>query len=294
MHLSDFTYHKPHTVEEACRILADSREGALLAGGTDLLVEMKQGLRRCSDMVSLAGIPGLKEIKMHRGSLEIGACATHNELAASETVRGFCAAIGEAASRIGTDQVRNTGTVGGNLCTGASCCDMAPILIALDAGLEIAGAGGTRTAPLKDFFVSHKETLLGRDEVVTKIVVPGLAPGTGARFEKYGLREAASISVASVAVMIRAEGGTCADARVVIGAVAPTPKISGHAGAALTGSRIAELAEDAPPLERAAAAAALDSLPVDDIRGSAGYRREIIKVITRRAVRAAVKSIREN
>jgi carbon-monoxide dehydrogenase medium subunit len=284
MYISDFNYHKPLSIQEACTILADSPDGAPLAGGTDLLVEMKQGLRHHQDIVSLTAIGELKSIYQEEANLFIGAGVTHSEVMASPLIKELFPAITEAASTIGTDQVRNTGTIGGNLCTAASCSDMAPILMALKASVEIHGPAETRTVPLVDLFVFHKETRIQKGEIITKIIVPLAKAGTGACFEKFGLREAASISVASAAVAIIVDNGLCADARVVIGAVAPTPKISTSANEVLIGKKVAELSEDSSSLKQVGEAAAADSLPLDDIRGTADYRRDLIKVLTQRAV----------
>jgi CO/xanthine dehydrogenase FAD-binding subunit len=223
VYISDFNYYKPSSIQEACRILSESANAAPLAGGTDLLVEMKQGLRHHEDIVSLGGIEGLSLVHQDADSLIIGAGITHNEVAASPIVMELHPAIADAAAKIGTDQIRNAGTIGGNLCTGASCCDMAPILIALDATVEINSSVGTRIVSLEEFFISHKETRIQKGEIMTRIIVPRAEAGTVACFEKFGIREAASISVASVAAAITVSDGFCTGARVVIGAVAPIP-----------------------------------------------------------------------
>ncbi len=290
MYISDFNYHKPQSLKEACRILASSPDAALLAGGTDLLVEIKQGLRHHQDIVSINDIPELKLINIENNYLQIGAAVTHNEIANSKIIKGFCPAISESAAKIGSDQIRNVGTIGGNLCTGASCCDMGPILLALDAALEIFSTKGTRTVSLRDFFINHKETSLNNGEVLSKIIVSKTQSETGAYFEKFGLREAASISVASVAAVIESENGMCTNACIVIGAVAPTPRISNKANQILKGCKITELTENSPLLVKTGEAASDDSLPIDDIRSSTEYRRDLIKSLTQRAVLKALKN----
>ncbi len=285
MHIPDITYHKPLSIEEACRILRENPEGVPLAGGTDLLVEIKMEMRSHTDFVSLNSIPELKKIVRAEDSLVIGAAVTHNEIAGSSDILEFCPVLSEAVSQIGTDQIRNTGTVGGNLCTGASCCDSAPVLIALNADVRIVGVDRDRKVPLKDFFVSHKKTLLEKGEILTEILVPRPEPGLKSGFEKFGLREAASISVVSAAFSIRVlPSGGCVDPCVVLGAVAPIPIISTSAQQLLTGHTMTELVENADLLEKVSEGAALDSLPIDDIRGSADYRREIVKVLVKRLI----------
>jgi carbon-monoxide dehydrogenase medium subunit len=292
LYLKDFTYHKPQTLKEACRILEQSSNGAPIAGGTDILVEFKKGLRQNEDIVSLTEIKELKTINENGNELIIGVCATHNEVLKSSLIKKIFPALSEAASKIGTDQIRNTGTIGGNLCTGASCCDMAPILIALNASVEIVSSSSKRLVSLKDFFIFHKETSLKNGELMTKIIVPITQSNVGSSFEKFGLRETASISVASVSVSITSDGNICTDSSIVIGAVAPTPKISINAINTLNGEKIKELIENTSLLKSIGEAAVKDTLPIDDLRGSANFRRNIVNVLTQRAVvKAAKRSI---
>jgi carbon-monoxide dehydrogenase medium subunit len=288
LYLKDFTYHKPQNLEEACKILDQSNNGAVIAGGTDILVEIKKGLRYNDDIVSLMAIEELKVIDEDTDALHIGAGVTHNEIKGSPFIEEKYPALAEAASNIGTEQIRNTGTVGGNLCTGASCCDMAPVLIGHTASVEITSSTKRRVVSLEDFFIFHKETSLRKGEIMTKIIVPKVNSGTGLCFKKFGLREAASISVASVSVMIKLVDGNCVDSCVVIGAVAPTPKISKRAISVLNGSEIKELSKRSSLLEKAGEEAVKDSSPIGDIRGSAEYRRYLIKELTQRAILKAV------
>jgi CO/xanthine dehydrogenase FAD-binding subunit len=292
LYLKDFTYHKPQTLTEACRILEQCNNGAPIAGGTDILVELKKGLRQNEDVVSLMDIKELKTINETRSELIIGACATHNEVLKSSLVKKIIPALSEAASKIGTHQIRNTGTIGGNLCTGASCCDMAPILIALNASVEIVNSSLKRVVSLKDFFIFHKETSLKKGELMTKIIVPLPQSNVGTSFEKFGLRETASISVASVSVSIISDGNNCTDSCIVIGAVAPTPRISKKGSEVLNGKKIEALTKDSALLKLIGETVVKDSLPVDDLRGSAEFRRQLVNVLTQRAVvKAAKRSI---
>ena len=292
MYLKDFTYHKPQTLKEACTILEQCENGAPIAGGTDILVELKKGLRHNEEVVSLKEIKELKTINKNDNSLYIGACATHNEVSKSSLIKKISPSLSEAASKIGTEQIRNTGTIGGNLCTGASCCDMAPVLIVLNASVEIVSLSAKRVVSLKDFFIFHRETSLKKGEIMTKIIIPIPQLGVGASFEKFGLRETASISVASVSVRITSDGNFCNDSCVVIGAVAPTPRISSNAIEILNGKNVKELTENSSLLMSIGKAALQDALPVDDLRGSAEFRRHLINVLTQRAlIKAAIRSI---
>ena len=289
MHLNDFTYHKPKTLKEACQLLEDCHNGALIAGGTDVLVEFKKGLRHNDVIISLKEINELQIISHDKSNLYIGAAVTHNEVKYSPIVNLKFSAIVEAASNIGTEQIRNTGTVGGNLCTGASCCDMAPVLIAYNASVEIVSSKSKRVVSLKDFFIFHKETSLAKGEIMTKIIVPIPKVGLGVNFLKFGLREAASISVASVSVSINSDDKVCDDSCIVIGAVAPTPRISGKATELLKNKRIKDLIEKSSLLKSIGEAAAKDALPLDDLRGTADFRKHLVDVLTQRAVVNAAK-----
>ena len=289
MYLDDFTYHKPKTLEEACRLLEQCNNGALIAGGTDVLVEIKKGLRHNDDIVSLKEIAELKLLNKDKHNLYIGAGVTHNEVKKSLIIKENFSALSEAASNIGTEQIRNTGTVGGNLCTGASCCDMAPVLIAYNADVEIASSTKRRVVSLKDFFIHHKETSLAKGEIMTKIIVPIPKSGEGVSFLKFGLREAASISVASVSVRINSDGDVCTDSCVVIGAVAPTPRISSKAIEVLNNKKITDLINNEEMLKSIGEASAKDSLPLDDLRGSAKFRKQLVNILTQRAVVTAAK-----
>ncbi len=289
MYLPDFSFHQPVSVKDAISLLGQKSDAVAMAGGTDLLVEMKKGIRRHEDIVSLAKIPELKLIMEDENNLFIGACATHSEVIASSLVGKIAPALVEAASKIGSEQVRNTGTLGGNICTAASCCDTAPVLLSMNALVEIASSENVRIMPLKDFFTFNKKTVLRKNELVTRIIVPKPQPGTGACYEKFGLREAGSISVVSVAAKVRVLNDTIADACVVIGAVAPTPKISDATTDILRGRKVREFGEGSPALEEAGDAAVSDSIPIDDIRGGAQFRRDVLQVLTKRAIRRAIE-----
>ena len=288
MNSLEFNYHKPNSLEEVCNILNNSKNAAVIAGGTDILVEIKKGLRQNDDIVSLKKISELKIIKEENDEIIIGAAVTHNEVKNSTFIKNNLSALSNAASNIGTDQIRNTGTIGGNLCTGASCCDMAPVLLVYGAKVEIVSSSEKKIIPIKNFFFSHKKTLIGKGEIMTKIIVPIPSPKIGVCFLKFGLRDAASISVASVGVMIKIVNGVCSEAKIAIGAVAPAPKLCSKTSELLTGLKPDDLSDD-NKLLKVAEATAGEALPLDDIRGSADYRRNLIKTLTKRAILKAIK-----
>lgn len=284
MYLPDFNFHQPETIREVLNLIGERPGAAVMAGGTDLLVEMKKGLRLHDNIISLARIPELKQITGDELNLYIGACSTHSEVIASCLVGEIAPALVEATTKIGSEQVRNTGTIGGNICTAASCCDTAPVLLAMHASVEIADTGQKRIVPLRDFFTYNKRTILGKNELITRFIIPKPESGTGACYEKFGLRESGSISVVSVAASITIHHGIISEATIVIGAVAPTPKISDQAIEILKGKKVHDLTEGSPLLDEAGDAAVRDSIPIDDIRGGAQFRRDVLKVLTKRAI----------
>ncbi|OGU40424.1 MAG: hypothetical protein A2X61_03895 [Ignavibacteria bacterium GWB2_35_12] len=289
MYIQDFIYHKPDSIHDASKILEQSENGMPLAGGTDLLVEVKKGIRKFSDLVSLSEIPELKIIDADTQNIYIGAGLTHNGLVYSELIKNKIPALSEAASKIGSEQVRNTGTVGGNLCTGASCADTAPILMAYDAQVELTSYQGKRTISLRKFIISHHKTDIKKNEIMTRIIIPKQKKSSGASFVKFGLREASSISVASSAVMIEFVSGVCKNVSIVIGACAPTPVISENANNLILGKTIDELTGNTGLIESIVAIASNDTIPIDDIRGSADYRRQLVKVLTKQALALAIE-----
>jgi CO/xanthine dehydrogenase FAD-binding subunit len=293
MFIPDFNLHRPDKLEEACRILDESPDGVLLAGGTDLLLDLKLGKRHHEDVISLTRIAELQSITVEANQLVLGGGVTHNQIIESPVVRENWFALSEAAETIGTEQIRNTATVGGNLCTAASCADTAPILIALGAEVEITNSGGKRFLPLEEFFTDHRTTALQKGDILSRIRVPEPAPGTGACYRKFGLRGAANISVASVAAMIRLEDGVCRDARFVMGAVAPTPKIAVKAGELVQGKSFSALSDESF-LEQLGRAVSDEAEPIDDIRGSAEYRREVTAVQAQQAFTVALERASDN
>jgi aerobic carbon-monoxide dehydrogenase medium subunit len=293
MYIPDFNFHQPTSVKDAIGLLGQSNNAAVMAGGTDLLVEMKKGLRSHANIISLSKITDLKMITEDDHNLFIGAGSTHTEVIASMLIGKIAPVLVEATSKIGTDQVRNTATIGGNICTAASCCDTAPALLSMNASVEITSADGIRIIPLRDFFTFNKKTILKNGELLTRIIIPKPGPGTGACYEKFGLREAGSISVVSVAAMVRIKDETIMDACIVIGAVAPTPKISNQATEILIGKKVSDFAENSSFLEQAGEAAVRDSIPIDDIRGGAQYRRDVLKVLAKRAIKRAIENSEE-
>lgn len=279
-----FDYVAPETLEDAIEALR-SREGAtLLAGGTDLVVQMKEGGRRAPVIVSLRRVPGLRGIAWDPASgLRIGAGALLADVAANEVVRRRYLALAEGAGIVGSVQTRNLGTIGGNICNAAPSADTAPPLLVFDSVAIIAGAGGARRVPLSEFFTGPGATALQQGEIVTAFELPAPAERSGSVYQRHTPRKAMDIAVAGVACRVDLDDtGVIADAAIALGAVAPTPIRCPGAEALLLGERPSEAL-----FERAAEAARDASRPISDVRGSAEFRRELVRVMTKRCLAIA-------
>ncbi|MEW5912146.1 MAG: FAD binding domain-containing protein [Thermodesulfobacteriota bacterium] len=290
MLLPKFDYHQPRDVAEACRLLAELGPAArVIAGGTDLLVNLKHGRLRPKALVGLERLQELTGLETGRGRLFIGARNTAAHLAASRSLGGGLKFLAQAAGCLGSPQVRNRATIGGNLCTARPAADLPPALLCLGARLLLDGHQGSREVALSQFFQGPGLTTLAPAEVLRGVVVPRPGPGCGGGYIKLGLRRAMEISLVNVAAYLElaADGRRIAQAQVALGAVAPTPILSPRAAKALMGQTAGD-----KTFAAAAEAAAKDARPIDDHRGSAAYRREMVRVLTRRALQQAWEQAR--
>jgi carbon-monoxide dehydrogenase medium subunit len=272
--LPAFDYREPATLAEAIALLGEhGGDARLLAGGTAMAIMLRSRLLRPRLLVSLAAIPGLAGVHAN-GDLRIGAMTSHRAIERSPVVRAAAPLLAEACGRVGSPAIRNMGTLGGNLAHGEAASDPAPALLALDARVTLAGPAGERTVPVDGFFRDFYETAVEDGEILTAVHVPRLPAAARSAFLKYTcLSEEDRALVSVAAVVVPGPDGTCADVRLGLGGVAPTPLRARAAeeclrGRSATPARIAEAA--------AAAAAATD--PLDDRQGSAGYRREMTEV----------------
>ncbi|MBM4418589.1 MAG: xanthine dehydrogenase family protein subunit M [Chloroflexi bacterium] len=285
-----FDYASPTSVAEASQALVSRPDARPLAGGTDLLIQMKERGRIVPLVVSLRRVGALHELSAN-GSLAIGAMVTCGEVAEHDAVRRYWPILSDGAELVGSIQIRNRGTVGGNVCNAAPSADVSPALVALAATAHIGGSAGTRSIDIEQFFRGPGQTALTRGEVLTRIDVPRPAAGSGGAYLRHVPRREMDIAVVAVGVQLRLanDGRTVADARVVLGAVAPVPLRSRGAEVALIGSTL-----DAAALTRAGEAAAADARPISDVRATADYRRELLKVYTRRVAQIALGRARAN
>jgi carbon-monoxide dehydrogenase medium subunit len=281
--MKPFIFHKPETVEQAVNLLRRYGEnGAVLAGGTDLLVEMKRNLRNPAHVVDIKGIRKLGEITTNAdGSLLIGAIVTLQSLSNSPSLKMGWNLLAQAASRVGSVQVRNRATLGGNICHASPSGDTLPALLCLDARMKLIGPQGEREIPAEEFFLGPGQVALGSTEFLAGIILPGISPGLRGVYKKYSLRRMMDLALVGVAVLgeLDPTGNTFRDIRIGLGAVAPTPIRAKKAERAFIGNKMT-----VKRLEEISRLAVDEASPISDIRGADWYRKEMLLHITREAV----------
>lgn len=284
MYMPDFEYYAPKSVAEASRLLAKfGTKAKVLAGGTDLLDKMKKGELAPEAVIALSGIDQLKKISYKKDlGMVIGARATHNEIANSSVLQKRYLSICQAAHNMANNQIRNTGTVGGNIVNAVPSADLPPILIALGATIKLESTRGQRTLPLEEFHTGVHTSVIAPDEILTQIVVPEQAM-TGSTYIRFGLRRSGALAVVSVAVAVKMEGNICREARIALGAAGPVPMRARRAEVLLNNHEISD-----ELLEEAGVVTSRESNPRSSIRGSEEYRRDLIRVLTRRALKKAI------
>lgn len=290
MLLPEFEFHEPTTVSKACEIMGQlGAKARLLAGGTDLVVNMKKKVVRPDHVVSLGRIDILKGIIEENGLLTIGACMTAAELAGAEVIRSNLPALADGARVLGSPLIRNLATVAGNLVSARPAADLPPPLMAYGARAVLTKTSGERSVDLKDFFLGPGKTVMDPDEILTRITIEVPRGRYGDSYIKLGVRQTLEISLVNVAAFIRLDrpDGSITKARIVLGSVGPTPLRAVSAEKALMGQSPSDAL-----FARAGEAAAGDARPIDDFRGSAEYRRDMVGVLTRRALSAALDRAR--
>ncbi len=280
--------HEPADLQEAAQYLRqyldDSR---LLAGGTDLLVDLKTARVEARHVISLHRITNLRTIE-NRGDLRIGALTTVAQLENSPRLTGAFTVLREAARQMASPQIRNSATVGGNIASAVPCADLPPVLGVLNASLTLWSPKGERQIPLTEFFSGPRATARREEEILTTIVVPQPPPRFGAAYARFSLRDGNSIAVASVAASLALDGhGAISACRLMLGAVAPIPKRAVQAEQSLAGLTLVHGINDAIALATQAAE------PITDLRASADYRRALVGILTRRALTTAHQRARE-
>jgi carbon-monoxide dehydrogenase medium subunit len=284
MYAAPFDYFRASSLDEARTLLQQHPGAKVLAGGHSLVPLLKLRLAQPPALVDIGRIAELKGIASSGATIRIGALTTHAEIAGSPVLRSACPILSEGATLIGDTQVRNLGTIGGNLAHADPASDLPTILVALDARLQIAGARGNRTTSVRDFLHGMMTTSLEPDEILTSVEVPARAPAQMMAYVKFS-HPASYYAVLGAAVVLTVQNGNCAEARVAIGGLVPAAKRCPSVEAALAG-------KPATPENAAAAAAQVlrdlgDDL-LGDIFASAEYRQAMAPVYVERALRAAL------
>ncbi len=285
--IKDFEYIRAKTVDEVLALLSQHGDNSkVIAGGQSLLVLMRQGLVAPQYLIDIKGISSLEYINLDKNKgLRIGALTTHRDIETSPFMRDGFGVLAEMEQTLAAVQTRNWGSIGGNLCHSDPAGDPAPVLIALNANLILTSPRGERIVPVEDFPTDYFETVLEHDEILTEIQVPNPPPHTGTAYTKFSKREG-DTAIVSTAVSITLDGrkSTCADARIVLGAVASVPTKAKKAEKVLVGKEITDSL-----LEKAGQVASEECEPVSDIHASEEYRRELVKVLVRRIGREALE-----
>ena len=276
-----FGYASANDVGHAVALLGEhGAKAKILAGGTDLLVELKHASHDPEIIVDVSRLRELKTITIADNGLHIGALATHSAIMNSPVIRGMFPALVEAAHSIGAVQTRNLGTLGGNLVTCVPSMDSGPALIALDASVTVASSSGQRRMPLADLFVGPRKTSLKPDDLLIDIVIPKENLDKPAAFEKFGLRKGQALALVNAAASFWVgDKSVFVAPRIALGAVAPTVIRARKAEAFLDGCKIS-----AEAMAEAGHIAALEAKPISDFRASADYRRDLVAVLVKRAL----------
>lgn len=286
--MKPFEYSEPSTIAEATQLLSKYGEKAqILAGGIDLIPRIRKGKIKTEYVVNIQKIPGLEYIEpTGKKGLTFGAMARLYSMETSKTIQNNYPILYEAIHQIASPQTKYMGTAVGNICVATPASDVATALLALDAELTIAGVNGERTEPMEKFYVDYYRTSLQRGEMVTEVFLPSPPSGTCTAFLNL-VRTHSDIAKVSVAAAIIVKDGVCREAKIAVGAAAPTVFRVTKAEAVLKDQKVNPQA-----INKAAETAAGETKPITDLRSTAGYRREMTRVLVRRALEKALEKVR--
>ena len=283
-------YESPESIEGAVALLANGGGGRILAGGTDLLVQLRAGMTEPELLVDIKNIREAREITSENGGYRVGAAVSGAELGEHAELKRAWPGVVEAVELIGSTQIQGRASMGGNLCNASPAADSVPALVAAAAVCSIAGPGGQREVAVEEICTGPGQTSLGKGEFVVSFSFPERAPRSGDAYLRFIPRTEMDIAVVGAGVNLSLdESGVCSAARVALGAVAPTAMLVPEAGAALVGTRL-----DDADLQAMAAAASAACKPIDDKRGTMEYRVKVAGVLARRACAIAFERARNN
>ncbi len=280
-------YISASNIEEVLQVLNEHQEHSrIIAGGTDLILEMERGVRKdIHTLVDITRIAGLDQITRDEdGTIHLGALVTHNQCVASKIIREYAFPLARACWEVGSPQIRNRGSISGNLITASPANDTITPLMALGARLTLKSLNGERIVPLDSFYTGVRKTVMKPDEMLVDIAIPASGKNRSGTFYKLALRRAQAISLVNAAVVVDFEGELIKSAAITLGAVAPTIIHAVEAEQYLSGKQLT-----VETIEAAAKLAMLAARPISDIRSSAAYRRQMVKVIVRRCLESIAK-----
>jgi CO/xanthine dehydrogenase FAD-binding subunit len=284
--LPKFDYLAPSTIDEALSMLSQYKGRAkVIAGGTDILPKLKEREIKAPEyIIDLKGISDLDYIKYDQVSgLDLGALVTIHAVETSPIVQERFGVLCQAAESMASTQVRNRGTLAGNICNAVPSADTAPALLTLEASLKLTSQKGERIVNVDDFFTGPNETVLTDEEILQEIRVPNLPPHSRGRYLKLTPRRSMDLAIVGVAALVIAEDGICNDIRIALGAVAPTPIRAKRAENMIRGQKLSD-----EVIERAGQIASEECRPISDHRASAEYRCNMVEVLTKQAIKQAI------
>jgi carbon-monoxide dehydrogenase medium subunit len=284
MYSASFDYYRADSVREAQQLLQQNRGAKILAGGHSLIPLLKMRLATASALIDIGRIGELKGITVDHGRIRIGALTTHAELASSHALKSACPMLAEAAAHIGDPQVRNLGTIGGNIAHADPASDLPTVLLALDANITATGPSAARTIAAGDFFQGMMSTALGEDEILTSVDIPSRQAGQGMAYAKF-THPASRYAVVGAAAIVSVDHGVCQSARVAIGGLVPAAIRARSVESAIAGQRLS-----AETIDRAAqlVVGELGDEILADIYASAEYRKAMAVVFVKRALASAL------
>ena len=288
--MNAFNYEAPSTLADALKIMkAHGDKARPICGGTDLLIQMRAGVRQPDFVVDIKRVKEMRELKFNaKSGLRLGAAVPCIDVAENPEMQRHYPGLTEAAHLIGSLQIQNRASVGGNLCNGSPAADTTPALIALRARARIAGPRSEREVPVEEFVVSPGRTVLKPGELLVQLLIPAPAPHSSDAYLRFIPRNEMDIAVVGVGVSVTLSGDTVKAARIGLGAVAATPLLADKASVSLIGKKLDENA-----LAAAARLASEKASPIDDMRGTAEYRNHVTGVLTRRALMIAAERARK-